>query len=152
MPRARVPQLLALVIAVGSFSACTMWGTPKISTWKNSTGAEQFERLLWKNVQAGDWQELERHMASNYIFSGPAGTMDKQQMLAELRQLKLTDFVMGDVVVTPQGNDLIITYRIQLAGERAGIPLPDHRLSYMSVWQQRKDGWELVAQSRSDSR
>jgi ketosteroid isomerase-like protein len=59
---------------------------------------------------------------------------------------------MGDVVVTPQGNDLIITYRIQLAGERAGIPLPDHRLSYMSVWQQRKDGWELVAQSRSDSR
>lgn len=91
-------------------------------------------------------------MASNYIFSGPAGTMDKQQMLAELRQLKLTDFVMGDVAVTPQGNDLIVTYHIQLAGEKAGRPLPDHRMSYMSVWQERKDGWELVAQSRSDSR
>lgn len=151
MPLTRLPAIAVLMIAVASFSACTTWGTPKVNTWKNSTGAEQFERLFWKNVQAGDWQELERHMASNYIFSGPAGTMDKPQMLADLRQLKLTDFVMGDVAVTPQGSDLIVTYRIQFAGQRAGSTLPNRPMSYMSVWQQRKDGWELVAQSRSDS-
>lgn len=42
---------------------------------------------------------------------------------------------------------LVVTYTINLRGTMAGQPLPTNPLRLMSVWQQQKSGWVVIAHS-----
>jgi hypothetical protein len=44
---------------------------------------------------------------------------------------------------------MIVTYLITLHGTSAGKPFPNEPIRFLSVWQQQKAGWVLVAQSSS---
>jgi hypothetical protein len=128
------------------------YGTPKTYSFSNATGAEQHERLLWDAIKKKERSAISTHLASNYVYQDESGVKTKDQVLAELDQLNLTDFSMGNVNVTPQGADMIVTYDIALRGTRGGTPLPDAPLHFMSVWQQQKSGWILIAQSKASPR
>lgn len=133
---------LCIVLIASLLSGCTIWAQPKVFTWKNATGAEQYERLLWQEIKAGNTAEIEKHLASNFVFLSRAGRLDKQQFLARVTEWKGRDAVIGELEVTPQGNDMIVTYT---ASSSAG----NHR--YLSVWQQQKKEWALVAMSEISS-
>jgi hypothetical protein len=89
---------------------------------------------MWRAVQKKDWAAVEAHMASNFVYLDAAGTKDKSQRLADLKEMTLTDANINDVNVTPSGNHAIVTYT--LAGNR-----------HMSLWQQQKSGWVQIAMS-----
>src|SRR2546421_3649471 len=142
--------VLALLVAMSlaaCSTACAGWKEPKTFTFKTATGAEQFERLLWDAVKNKDRLAIASHLASNYVGQDGGGTKNKEQYLAELDQMNLSDYSLDAVNVTPQGTDMIVTYAITLLGNKGGKPFRSEPIRYLSVWQQQKEGWVLVAQS-----
>jgi ketosteroid isomerase-like protein len=139
--------LAAILLASFSIACSSGWKEPKTYTFKTATGAEQYERLLWDAVKNKDRLTIASHLASNFVRQDESGTKNKEQYLAELDQINLSDYSLAELNVTPQGNDMVVTYAITLRGNKAGKPFPSEPIRYLSVWQQQKAGWVLVAQS-----
>lgn len=131
--RAALTLILAFSI-VSSLSAQSIWKEPKNATWKNATGAEQYSKLMWQAVEKKDWLGVESHIASNFVYLDRSGTKDKSQWVSDLKQASQSSGEITDSNVTASGIDAIVTYT--RGGSR-----------YMSVWQQQKSGWILVALS-----
>jgi hypothetical protein len=133
--RAALTLILAFSI-VSSLPAQSIWKEPKNATWKNATGAEQYSKLLWQAAEKKDWLAVESHVASNFVYLDRSGTKDKSQWVADLKQSSPPSGELTDTNVTASGIDAIVTYT--RSGSR-----------YMSIWQQQKSGWVLVAMSQS---
>jgi len=138
-----------LVAAVALSSGCTLWREKKvINTWADATGGEGLERSFWNEVKAKNWNELQKHLAGNYLaFTPQQGRMDRQAMLQHLQGVQLDDFSLGDVQVELNTNTLVVTYTITARGTSGGQPLPTQPVRMMTVWQQQKAGWLAIAHS-----
>ncbi|MCU1286526.1 MAG: hypothetical protein JWO13_2876 [Acidobacteriales bacterium] len=135
-----------LSMSILFLSSCTLCSQAKTSSWKNATGAEQHERLLWDAVKSKDWLNVESHLASSFVFVDSAGARDKAQRVKDLREMQVSELSLGDVNVTANGTGAIVTYTLTLKGVKAGNGTPSR---VMSVWQQQKNGWVLVAMSET---
>lgn len=147
MPRMmRNPRMtiLCLALLLLSSSACTMWAERKTKTWSNVTSGEHLSRLFWQEVKAKNWQELHDRMAATVLAMNGQGTFDRDGILAHLKTIDISDFQIGEVQTQPAGADLVVTYTLSVKGTRDGKPLPS-TLRMMSVWQQLKGGWILIA-------
>ena len=93
------PAIFFLLSALLLLPACTMWREhPGSSKWTDATGGEGLERSFWKEVKDKRWNELEHHIAGNYMAVSPEeGRLDKAAALAQLQQLQLDDYTLGDV-------------------------------------------------------
>jgi hypothetical protein len=131
--------VLLLVPAIG----CKMWSKPP-SGWIGATGGEHLEHLFWQDVQAKNWAEVDRHIASTFAGAGAGGTLDREAFLRDLQKAPLTDFSLSECRSQLNGADVIIacTLRAQWAGQLSTG-------STLSVWQQLKKGWLMVAHSES---
>ena len=137
------PVLLLLMI----LSACTMWDKPKATTWASATGAEQFERLMWQEIKAANWAEVERRLAPTFVVVSPSGVRDRAAEMEFLRRLAVKDYALGEVEVRPHGNDMVVTYSITLDAALDGQPMPSGPWRVMTVWQQVGTTWSAIAQS-----
>lgn len=146
MPRAI--EIFALTIVCASLSACTMWSEKPIA-WTNATGAEQLERLWWQSVKDKNWQEVESHLASTFVYQSSGSVRDRDATLDLLKKLEIADFAVGDVQIHPAGDSAIVTYTIDLKGTYDGQPLQLSHAHMMSVWQQQKRGWAVIAHADS---
>lgn len=146
MNRRILAQLVPVLLAVLACPSCTMWGEKKHPEWKSATSGEQLVRLFWTDVKAKDWTTLEQHVGASFIGVSPAGSSDHAKVMEHLRSMDLQDFQVGEVVSSAAGTDLIVTYTIAAKGTINGQPLPSP-LRMMSVWQELKHGWVLVAHS-----
>jgi len=140
---AALPILLSLMLSV----ACTIAKEHPARNFSEATGGEAMERMFWKEVQAGDWTEIERIIASNYVGVVPGATLDRTAALDQIRQWKLTDFAIGDLKTEMTGPTFIVTYTITLNGTAAGQPLPSTPQHMMTVWHEHKSGWMMIAHS-----
>lgn len=147
----RSGNVVVIVALAVSLSACTMWKEPKVSTWKNTTSVEAMERLLWQEIKAGNWVEVEAHLASNFTYATQTGVYDKAQTLERWRKTTY-DYSLGEFAVTDSGDSTVLTYRVVMTytGASGGIaPKPlDHRR--MAVWQKQKEGWVMIALADMD--
>jgi hypothetical protein len=164
-PRITVdPRSLALVLMLFLMfaPACTFYGEHPARSLSEATGGEGLERIFWKNVQAANWVEVERSLASNYAGVTPSGTLDRSATLEQYRQWQLKDYALGDLNTEMNGTTFVVTYTITLngtfnaaAGNAAGNgttgpqPLPSTPQHMMTVWQQQKKGWVVIAHSVS---
>ena len=149
--------LIFVLLFVLTFApACTFYGEHPARTLSEATGGEGLERIFWKNVQAANWVEVERSLASNYAGVTPAGTLDRATTLEQYRQWQLKDFALGDLKTEMNGTTFVVTYTITLNGTfnaaagngTAGSqPLPTTPQHMMTVWQQQKKGWVVIAHS-----
>jgi len=131
-------MLIAVVAAVAlGLSACTIWKEPRVATWKNTTSVEAMERLLWQEIQAGNWVEVEARLASNFTASTAEGVLDKQQMIARWKSWPRAQAALGEFAVTDNGETTVVTYNYASGAGVAGRRL--------SVWQKQKDGYVLIA-------
>jgi len=129
--------------------ACTIAKERPARTFDEATGGEALERMFWKEVQAAEWTEIERVLATNYMGMTPSGPLDRDATLDQYRQWKLTDFAIGDLKTELNGTTFIVTYTITLNGTANGQPLPSSPLHMMTVWQEHKKGWMVIAHSTS---
>jgi Domain of unknown function (DUF4440) len=141
----RVPLIVMLLSVL---TACTMWKEHKVQGWSDATSGEQLERLFWGDLKAKNWGDVEKHLASGFIYLSPHGTMDRATALEELKRIDVKDFSLGDFVTEQNGPDLVVTYTVSAQGMRAGEPLPSAPIHMMTVWQQIPHGWVAIAHSR----
>jgi len=145
----RVPVVCLLLAGLMCLPACTMFGEKPARSMAEATGGESMERVFWKNVAASNWTELERSLASNYSGMTPAGPLDRAAALDQYRQWKLNDYSIGDLKTEMNGNTFVVTYTITLNGTAGAQPLPSAPQRMMTVWQQQKSGWIVIAHSVS---
>ena len=136
---------LAATILVLVLSGCTMWEQKQSTAWSSATGAEQFERLLWQEIKARNWPEVERRLAPSFVEVTPAGSRDRAQTLERLKSLNLADYSLGGLEVRPAGSDMVVAYAITLRASSGD----ETTLHMMTVWQQVKGGWIVVAHSET---
>ena len=132
-----------------SISACTFYADRPARAFSEATGGESLERLFWKEVKAGNWTEVDRAIASNYVATTPTGTLDRDAALAAYHQWQLKDYSLGDLKTEMNGSTIVVTYTISFVGTSGSEPLPSAPLHIMSVWQQQKSGWTMIAHSVS---
>ena len=137
------PLFLCLMLLFG----CTIAKEHPARAFSDATGGEGLERVFWKEIQAGDWSAIERILASNYMGMTSAGALDRTAALDQYRQWKLNDFAIGDLKTEMNGSTFVVTYTITLNGTAAGQPLPASPQHMMTVWQQQKQGWLVIAHS-----
>jgi len=166
-PRITVRSLPVFLISVLMFAlmfepGCTFYGEHPARSLSEATGGEGLERVFWKNVQAANWVEVERSLASNYAGITQVGMLDRSAALDEYRRWQLKDYVLGDLNTEMNGTTFVVTYTITLNGTLNGAgnasagngaagsqPLPSAPQHMMTVWQQQKKGWVIIAHSVS---
>lgn len=141
--------MFVLVSVLMFAPACTLNGDHPARSMAEATGGEGMERVFWKNVQAANWTEVEHSLASNYAGETPAGTLDRSATLEQYRQWQLKAYALGDLETEMNGATFVVTYTIRLQGTAGSQPLPARPLHMMSVWQQQKAGWVVIAHSVS---
>src|ERR1700722_5984757 len=149
----RSPMFL-LILVLTFTSACTFYGEHPARAMSEATGGEGLERVFWKDVQAANWVEVERALASNYVGVAPGGSLDRDATLQEYRAWQLKDFAIGDLKTELNGTTIVVAYTITVngvmsSGTGAPAPLPSAPQHMMTVWQQQKAGWVAIAHSVS---
>jgi uncharacterized protein DUF4440 len=141
--------ILTLLSTTLLLPACAVWREhPASSKWTDATGGEGLERSFWREVKAKRWNELEHHIASNYIALTPEeGRLDKAATLAHLQQLQLDDYTLGDLQGEMNSDTFVVTYTVMMHGTFAGQPLPSEPVRMMTVWQKQSAGWMAIAHS-----
>jgi hypothetical protein len=149
---AAVPKLLSSLLAlllVLVASSCTLNREHAPRTFAQATGGEALERIFWKDIVARNWSEVEGAFASNYTGLGPNGTLDRAAALDQYRSWQLASYSLGDLTTEMNGNTFVITYNITLNGNAGSQPLPSTPQHMMTVWQQQKAGWVIIAHTVS---
>jgi hypothetical protein len=146
--------MLVLMLFLMFAPACTFYGEHPARSFSEATGGEGLERVFWKNVQAANWVEVERALASNYAGVTPTGTLDRSATLEQYRHWQLKDYTLGDLRTEMNGTTFVVTYTITLngvtsSGTAGSQPLPSTPQHMMTVWQQQKAGWVIIAHSVS---
>jgi hypothetical protein len=120
-------------------------GPPTHPSWKNATGAEQYERLMWQSIRDKDWKEVEYRLAPTFVGVTAGGqALDRTAWLAYWKSVPIKDFSLGEVSVQPQGADMTVTYIFHSGGTPGAA---GGGLRVVSVWQQVKNGWILTTTS-----
>ena len=123
-------------------SGCTLFGEKNPPTLKSTTSAEQYERLYWAAVKAKQWPKLPGFLAANTAYSADGKLMNKQQAVAYLQAMQLTDFSITGLSVKPNGPDMTLTYTLQRSAAGA-----TETVTAISVWQQVSGGYILTVHS-----
>jgi hypothetical protein len=155
--------IFVLVFVLAFEPACTFYREHPARTLSEATGGEGLERIFWKDVQTANWVEVERALASNYVGVTPSGTLDRSATLEQYRGWQLKDYALGDLKTEMNGTTFVVTYTITLNGTFNGTagtgvagngaaasqPLPSAPEHMMTIWQQQKAGWIVIAHSIS---
>jgi len=139
----------ALLILVGLvlLSGCTVYGEHPVKTFSEATGGESLERAFWQDIQKQNWKDFDQHIAANFVYLTPGGRRDRDAALEQFRQLKIQEYSLGDLSTEMNRDTFVITYSVTLRGTFRGQPLPAQPVPCMTVWQQHKSGWMVIAQS-----
>jgi hypothetical protein len=126
-----------------------MWKQKPGNSWSNATAAEQFERLMWRDVKEQHWAQVEAHLAPTFVSLDSGGARDRTATMDYLKSLALADYTLGDFNTTTNGADLVVTYTARVTGTYKGQPLPSEPIRMMTVWQQITRSWVAIAHSET---
>ena len=140
---------LAVVCSVLSFGGCTKWGEKKNPNWHQVTSGERLVNLFWSDVKEKRLQQLSAHVGPEFIGTNEAQTLDKAALLDHVSHLDIESFQIGEVETRSAGGDMIVSYVITLRIKSANGSDAEMRLRMLSVWQELKHGWVVVAMSSS---
>lgn len=138
--------VLGLLLGLATlFAGCTVWRDHPVRNWADATGGEGLERNFWKEVKARNWDDLERHLAPNFVsVTAEEGRLDRTRTLEHYRPLQLDDYSLGDFQVELNGEALVVAYSITMRGRYGTQPLPAVPVQMVTVWQKQKSGWIAI--------
>ncbi len=140
---------LVAMSSVLSLAGCTKWGEKKHPNWHQATSGEHLVNLFWKDVKDKKIQELGKHVAPEFMGTNEIATLDKPALLEHVSHLEIESFQIGEVETKPAGRDLIVSYVMTLRLKSPNGSGQEMRLRMLSVWQELKHGWVVVAMSSS---
>jgi hypothetical protein len=140
-------QGFLIFLALAITSGCTVYREHPVTTFNEATGGEGLERSFWLAIEKQNWKELEQHLASNFVYVTRGGRWEREAALEQFRQLQLQEYSIGDMSTEMNRDTFVVTYTITLRGTFKGQALPLQPLRCMTVWQQQKRNWVVIAQS-----
>jgi hypothetical protein len=99
------------------------------------------ETNFWNNVKDNDVKHLSKTISQGFQGISPYGVEDRAQKIAELASSTLQSFELLDIIVTTQGNNLIITYNFIATESNLTNGLT------ISVWKREGDCWKMISHS-----
>src|SRR5262249_49944837 len=109
-------SLVSFVVAVLLISGCTIGKEEKHPAWKNATGAEQYERLMWQAIRDKDWKEVEYRLGPTFVGVTPEGqALDRAGWIEYWKGNQVKEFSLGEVSVHPAGADMVVTFVLHLS-------------------------------------
>ncbi len=147
--RLRSVVTLVTVSSLLSLAGCTKWGEKRNPNWHQATSGERLVNLFWKDVKDNNLQQLGTHVAPEFMGTNEMATLDKSALLEHVSHLNVESFQIGEVETRPAGPDLIVGYVITLRIKSPNGASQEMRLRMLSVWQEMKRGWVVVAMSSS---
>jgi ketosteroid isomerase-like protein len=141
----RTMKTVGLLACVVWLAGCTVYGQKPVKALADATGGEGLEQALWRDIQHKDWKDLQNHTASIFVYQTPNGKLDRAAALERIQKMDVSEYSLGELSTELHGNVFVVTYSITLRGTLDGQPLPDKAERRMSVWQQQKSGWMLIA-------
>ena len=127
-----------------------MWKPRAAPNLQSATSPDQYERLFWDAVKAGNQKEVATHLGSTFICVTPQGQRDRAAVLDEARKLRLTTFEISNLESVPAGDNMVVTYTLVLHGSLNGQPLPEQPARVLTVWRVAPRGWVEMKPSKGD--
>jgi len=147
-------KILALVSFLVFAVACTTTLTTNTSTTSNTNSTTMKsaapseaditakEKAVWDTLKKKDLVAFGDMLTSDYIEVGDDGVFDKAAIIADLKDLNLTDATFSDWKMLPIDNDaVILTYNTNLKGTFKGKDVPPGPYHSASVWVNRDGKW-----------
>ena len=101
------------------------------------------EKAVWDTLKKKDLAAFGNMLASDYIEVGDDGVFDKAGIIADLKDLNLTDATFSDWKMLPIDNDaVILTYNTNLKGTFKGEAVPPGPYHSAAVWVNRDGKWQ----------
>jgi hypothetical protein len=148
-------KILALVSFLVVAAACTtetttntnMSSNANTTTMKSTAPSEADmtakEKAVWDTLKKKDLVAFGNTLTSDYIEVGDDGVFDKAGIMADLKDLNLTDATFSDWKMLPIGNDaVILTYKTNLKGTFKGDEIPPGPYYSAAVWVNRDGKWQ----------
>jgi hypothetical protein len=146
------------ILALASFlliaSACTNQPTTTNTTTPASTPATKSaapseadaianEKAIWDTLKKKDLVAFGNMLTNDYIEVGDDGVFDKAAIIADVKNLDLTEATFSNWKTIPIDNDgVILTYDTQLKGTFKGQPIPAGTYHSAAVWVNRDGKWQ----------
>jgi ketosteroid isomerase-like protein len=140
---------LVLVVLAGAVAVLGITA-PATSSAKDTAKAEkellQLERDWTQASLKGDATALGKILGDDWVGQGPAGTMTKAQVLAELKSgdNKTDSITLGDMKVRVYGDTAVVTGSDDEKSSYKGKDTSGH-YTWTDVFVKRKGYWEAVA-------
>lgn len=146
--RARIASFAVCGMSIFLLIGCTVWGEHKPTAWTDVTGGESLERVFWKELSSKHWNELESHLAPNFVLVTPDGSFDRAGAIEHWKQLEIHDYSLGELRTELSGNTYTVTYILNIRGKINGEPIPNVPIRAMTVWQRQvREQWNEIAHS-----
>ena len=101
------------------------------------------EKATWETLKKKDLVAFGNMLTSDYIEVADDGVYDKAGIVADLKDLNLTDATFSDWKMLPINNDaVILTYTTNLKGTYKGQDLPPGPYRSAAVWVNRDGKWQ----------
>ena len=138
--------LLSLgLMAVLPLTACTIYGAHPVQTFSDATGGEGFEKSFWRDIQKQDWKDLDRRIASNYVYVTPTGRLERAAAFDRLQHMQILEYSIGELTTEMSGDTFVVSYTITLQGSVQGQGFADQPQRCLTVWHHEKSGWMAIA-------
>jgi ketosteroid isomerase-like protein len=140
---------LVLVVLAGAVAVLGITA-PATSSAKDTAKAEkellQLERDWTQASLKGDATALGKILGDDWVGQGPAGTMTKAQVLAELKSgdNKTDSITLGDMKARVYGDTAVVTGSDDEKSSYKGKDTSGH-YTWTDVFVKRKGHWEAVA-------
>ena len=122
-------SLLPLLFAGG----CTIGAVPSTPTLANTTSAEQTQRIFWQDVKQQKWQPIQGLLTANVTWRNGKEALTRDEVVPYLQKQQVKDFLISNVVVKANQDEMTVTYDLQLTTAASAQPFNYHAVS---VWQQ----------------
>lgn len=101
------------------------------------------EKVVWDTLKKKDLVAFGNTLTNDYIEVGDDGVYDKAGIVADLKDLNLTDATFSDWKMLPINNNaVILTYSTNLKGTYKGQDIPPGPYRSASVWVNRDGKWQ----------
>ena len=148
-------KILALVSFLLIATACSNEPTTKTATSSNTNTAATksaapsqadaiaLEKSAWDTLKKKDYVAFGNMLTSDYIEVGDDGVFDKAGIIADVKDLNLTNATFSDWKMLPIDNDaVILTYNTTLKGTFKGQEIPPGPYHSAAVWVNRDGKWQ----------
>jgi hypothetical protein len=121
-----------MVLAI-FLSGCTIGAEVK-PTLGTTTSAEQVQRIFWQDVKDGKWLTVQSLLVDTVTWRNGNQVLTRDQIVPYLQQLHVKDFLISNLMVKGNQDDMTVLYDLQMTTGNSAQQLVN--LHAVAVWQQ----------------